>query len=137
MPRMPSSMACAQSTRPWWFTSEMTLKPVSHIYSLLCMSVRRMRLSTTGVDGWSMPRHTPHPRASPLTGPTIQIHTSGGWITITRSRCIIASRTTTTVPTSPYTPHRWNLPWKSKLKRIIFHHTPIMITPNRTGMMWR
>ena len=135
MPRMPSSMACVWSTRQWWFTSKTTPKPASHIYLLPHMNVRRIRLSTAGVDERSMLRHTPHPQASPLTGPTIQIHTSGGWITITRIRHIITGRTTTTVPTSPYTPHRWNPPWKSKPKRIIFCHTSIMITPHRTGMI--
>ena len=135
MPRRPSSMACTQSTRPWWFTSEMTPKPASHIYSSLCVNMKRMRLSTTGVDGWSMPRHTPHPQASPLTEPTIQIHTSGGLITITRTRHVMASRTTTTVPMSPSMLHRWNLPWKFKSKKIIFHRTSIMITPHKTGTM--
>ena len=36
-------------------------KPASHIYLSPCMNVRRTRLSTTGVDGWSMLRCTPHP----------------------------------------------------------------------------
>ena len=76
----------------------------------------------------------PPSTSRPLTGPTIQINTSGGQITITRIRCIIAGRTTTTVPTSPYMPHRWNLPWKFKPKRIIFCRTSIMIIPHRTGM---
>ena len=134
MPRMPSSMACVQSTRAWWFTSETTPKPASHIYLSPCMNVRRTRLSTAGVDRWSMPRHTPHPRASPLTEPTIQIHTSGGRITIIKIRHVIAGRTTT-VLTSPSTLHRWSLPWRFKPKRIIFHHTSIMIMPRRTGTM--
>ena len=135
MPRTPSSMACIQSTRPWWFTSEMTPKPASHIYLSLCVNVRRTRLSTAGVDRRSMPRHTPHPRASPLPEPTIQIHTSGGQITIIKIRRVIASRTTTTVPTSPSMLHRWSLPWRCRPKRITFHHTSIMITPCRTEMM--
>ena len=127
-------MACTQSTRPWWFTSKMTPKPASHIYLSPCTNVRRMRLSTTGVDGWSMPRHTPHPQASLLREPIIQIHTSGGQITIIKIRHVIIGRTITTVPTSPYMLCRWNLPWKFKPKRIIFCRTSIMITPHRTGM---
>ena len=112
-------------------------KPASHIYLLPCVNVRRMRLSTAGVDGWSMPRHTPHPRVSLLTGPTIQIHTSGSRITIIKIRCITTSRTTTTVPTSPSMLHRLNLPWRFRPKRITFCHTSIMMTPRRTGMTWK
>ena len=29
-------------------------------YSMPCESVKRMKLSTVGADGWSMLRHTPH-----------------------------------------------------------------------------
>ena len=65
MPRMPSSMVYIRSTRPWWYTSKMTPRPASHTYSSPCMSVRRMKLSTTGVDEQSTPRHTPYPQASP------------------------------------------------------------------------
>ena len=134
-PRMPSSMACVQSTRPWWFTSETTPKPASHIYLLLYVNVRRMRLSTTGVDEQSMLRHTTHPQVSPLTEPTIQIHTSGGCITVIKIRHVIIGRTITTAPTSPYMLRRWNLPWKFKPKRIIFRLTSIMMMHHRTGMM--
>ena len=135
MPRMPSSMAYIQNTRPWWYTSKTTPRPASHIYLLPCTNVRRTRLSTAGVDGWSMPRCTPHPQASPLTEPTIQIHTSKGRITIIKIRCITAGRTTTTVPMSPSMLHRWSPPWRFKPKRIIFHRTLIMIMPHRTGTM--
>ena len=76
----------------------------------------------------------PHPRASPLTEPTIKIHTSGCQITIIKIRCVIAGRTTTIVPTSPSMLHRWNLPWRFRPKRITFHRTSIMMTPRRTGM---
>ena len=36
-------------------------RPASHTYSLQCMSVRRIKLSTTGIDEQSTPRYTPCP----------------------------------------------------------------------------
>ena len=135
MPRMPSSMVCIRSTRPWWYTSETTPRPASHTYSSPCMSVRRMRLSTAGVDEWSMPKHTPHPQASPPTEPTIRILISIDQMTTTKIRCITAGRIKTIVPTLLYMSHRLNLLWRFKPKRTTSHHTSIMIMPCRTGTM--
>ena len=53
-PRMPSSMACGQSTRQWWYISEMTHRSASWSYCSQCMSVKRLRPNTMGTDVWSM-----------------------------------------------------------------------------------
>ena len=53
-PRTPSSMACGQSTRQWWYISEMTHRSASWSYCSPCMSVKRLRPNTIGTDVWSM-----------------------------------------------------------------------------------
>ena len=86
----------------------MTPRPASHNYSSPCMSVRRMRLSTTGVDRQSMPRYTPCPRANPPTEPTIQILISEDLIIIIKIRCSSSHSTPVNNNTKSKHPPYWN-----------------------------
>ena len=126
-------MAYIQSTRPWWYTSEMTPRPASHICLSSCMNMRRTRLSTTGTDVWSMPRCTPHPQASPLTEPTIQDLHQQRLDNNHQDQMHYHRQDNNNSPNVTIHATQLEPTIEIKPKRIIFHHTSITIMPAGQG----